>query len=105
MDNLTVIEGGAKGADFLGRRFAINNNLPYLTFEADWKDLTEPCVIKYNKFGPYNALAGLNRNTTLVEKASYAVGAWDGVSTGTKDAITKLKKAEKDHFIFRYKKE
>ena len=31
-----IIEGGARGADFLGRKYAIDNSIPYQTFPADW---------------------------------------------------------------------
>ena len=31
-----VIEGGAKGADRLARIWAIRNNIPYTTVNADW---------------------------------------------------------------------
>ena len=36
--NITeIIEGGARGADRLGRMWAIHRGVPILTFEADWK--------------------------------------------------------------------
>lgn len=32
-----LIEGGAKGADRLARIWALNNLVPYVTYNADWK--------------------------------------------------------------------
>lgn len=31
-----IIQGGAKGADYHALQFAIENNIPYETFMADW---------------------------------------------------------------------
>lgn len=31
-----IIEGGASGADFLAREYAIFQNIPFRTFAADW---------------------------------------------------------------------
>lgn len=32
-----LVEGGADGADDLGRRWAVKNNIPVVTVPADWK--------------------------------------------------------------------
>ena len=32
-----IIQGGANGADFLARRYAEENNIPCVTYKADWE--------------------------------------------------------------------
>lgn len=48
-----IIEGGARGADRLGREWAITNKVEYKTFEADW-----------NRFGKG---AGYVRNSQMLK--------------------------------------
>jgi hypothetical protein len=77
----TVISGGAHGADLLGERFARERGLKVTRLVPDWK--------KYKRY------AGLMRNTDIVNRADHVVAFWDGVSKGTKDTITKAKRAGK----------
>ena len=45
--------------------------LDVVSFPAKWNDLeVDKCVIKTNKYGKYNALAGHNRNRNIAEYAS-----------------------------------
>lgn len=92
--NLEIISGEAKGADTLGKRFGIMFKLDVVSFPAKWNDLdVEKCVIKTNKYGKYNALAGHNRNEEMAKYASedneigILLAFWDGKSTGTKNMI------------------
>ena len=50
----TLIEGGAKGADLLAKRWARLNNIEIKTFEADWDT--------------YGKKAGFIRNTKMLEE-------------------------------------
>ena len=50
----TLIEGGAKGADLLAKRWASLNNIEIKTFEADWNT--------------YGKRAGFIRNTKMLEE-------------------------------------
>ncbi|MEN6554619.1 MAG: DUF2493 domain-containing protein [Methanobacterium sp.] len=68
-----VISGGAKGADFLGERWAKENNVPCEVFPADW-----------NKYG---RKAGPIRNIQMAENAEALIALWDGESRGTKHMI------------------
>lgn len=97
--NVVVISGEAKGADELGERFAEKYNLEVERYPAKWDDLTaEPCKVKYNKWGkPYNCLAGLNRNTEMLEEGNLVIMFHDGVSKGTLDDLDKCKKMNKDY--------
>lgn len=69
----TIVSGGAKGADFLGKKFAKENNLPYIEFPAKWK--------KHGKS------AGYKRNIKIVDKSDLIIAFWDGQSKGTKHTI------------------
>jgi hypothetical protein len=91
--NIEIISGKANGADTLGERFADKYGIAIKPFPADWNDFSEPCVVKYNKFGkPYNALSGNNRNKAMADYAfsgnpGVLIAFWDGKSPGTKNMI------------------
>lgn len=89
-ENTIIVEGGARGADSLGKEAAEELGFTVKTMEADWKDMSEPCRVKVNQFGTYNALAGMKRNTEMVEIATHALGFWDEMSKGTEDSINKI---------------
>lgn len=100
---ILIVDGGATGADRIGREYAIINGIDYETFEADWKDLTKtPCKIKSNSYGRYNCLAGLVRNKEMGDIASHAVVFWDGESTGSNHMIEYMKELDKPVKIFNY---
>lgn len=102
-DEILIIEGGATGADRLGRRYAELNNIDYVTMVANWKDLeTPPVKIKENNYGSYNCLAGLSRNKRMGDLASHAVVYWDGVSTGSKHMQEYMEDLKKPVKVFRY---
>lgn len=69
-----IISGKSKGADTFGEEYAKSLSIPVKEFPADWKNLSvEPCVIKYNQYGSYNALAGHNRNKKMAEYADAVI--------------------------------
>ena len=76
-----VVSGGAKGADTLAEKFALENHLEITVFKPDWK-----------KFGKR---AGFLRNTNIIENADLVFAFWDGKSKGTKDSIEKAEKLNK----------
>lgn len=81
----SVISGGAKGADTLAEKFALENTIEMIVFKPDWK-----------RFGKR---AGFMRNTLIVENSDVVFAFWDGQSSGTKDSITKAEKLEKKVII------
>jgi len=97
-----IVSGGARGADSLGAKYSreVLNKEPEV-YEAMWSDLTiEPCVIKTRKGGgEYNVLAGMNRNTDIVNNCQMVIACWDGVSTGTKDSLDKAEKLKRTTLI------
>lgn len=95
-----VVSGCANGADKLGERYAREFNLVVEQHPADWSNIqAEPCHIKYNSRGAYNALAGHNRNREMLQSVlenpdgGCLVAFWDGKSTGTRNMIAIAREA------------
>lgn len=70
---IVIIEGGASGADRLGREYARKRGYEVITFQADW-----------NKHGKK---AGPIRNREMANYADALIAFWDGKSKGTKNMI------------------
>lgn len=81
-DKIIIIEGEAKGADTLARKFAEENNFECLKFPANW-DL-------------YGKRAGYIRNTQMANegKADYLIAFHDGQSSGTRNMIEIMRKKD-----------
>lgn len=77
-EDVTIIEGGAKGVDRLARLYAIERNIPYEEHPADW-----------DKNG---RAAGYIRNVEMVKEADVALIIWDGKSKGTAHAMKMCEK-------------
>ena len=95
-----VVSGCANGADKLGERYAREFNLVVEQHPADWNNLqAEPCHVKYNSRGAYNALAGHNRNREMLQSVldnpdgGCLVAFWDGKSSGTRNMINIAREA------------
>ncbi len=85
-----IIQGGATGADMLGRVWATNNGIECQTFPAAWDKLDAPCKVKYNDRGePYNALAGFIRNQEMIDfgEPDLTIGFPGG--NGTQDMLAR----------------
>lgn len=70
----TVVSGGARGADTLGEKWAIEHGIKTLIFPADWE--------KHGK------KAGYIRNEEIVKNCDGIIAFWDGISKGTNHSIT-----------------
>jgi YspA, cpYpsA-related SLOG family len=100
---LEVISGNGTGADSLGERWAKERKLALRLFQPNWSNLNpslETVVEAADSKGRrYNRLAGINRNSRMVEyiseyKPDAICVAFDlNESQGTKDTIKKAKKA------------
>lgn len=77
----TIISGGAKGADMLGERYAIEYNMPCIVHQAQWQQ--------------YGRKAGIIRNQDIIHDSDIVIAFWDGISKGTKDSINKARKKGK----------
>lgn len=76
-DNITVVCGMAKGADLLGRKYALEHNYNIEEHPANW-DL-------------YGKSAGYIRNMEMANEADALVAFWNGKSHGTKHMIDAAK--------------
>ena len=72
-DTVTIISGGAHGADHMGEMYAKDQGLDLETYPAQWD--------KYGKS------AGYRRNEVMAKTATHLVAFWDGKSRGTKHMI------------------
>ena len=82
----SIISGGAKGADCLARRYAIDNNIRLVEFFPDWEKLGKS--------------AGVIRNRQIVEASDVVIAFWNGMSRGTASSIKIARRANKEVFIF-----
>lgn len=80
-----VVSGAAKGADSLGERWAIKNNIKTLIFPADWE--------KYGK------RAGFIRNEDIIKNCDCVIAFWDGISKGTTHSLSLCEKYNKPYKI------
>jgi hypothetical protein len=76
-----MISGGARGADFLGEKWAKANNISTLIFKADWE--------KQGK------VAGFIRNEKIIKNADGVIAFWDMTSRGTAHSISLAEKYDK----------
>jgi hypothetical protein len=77
--DIEIIEGGARGADQIARRFAIRENIPFDTFVAEWLE-----------HGPK---AGPIRNQKMIEEGKPdLVIAFPG-GKGTEDCVRRALRA------------
>lgn len=82
-----IVSGAARGADVLGIQYAMNNNIAYKLFPADW--------VKNGR------AAGPIRNREMAQYAECLIAVWDGKSKGTKNMIEEMNKLKKPvHIIW-----
>lgn len=88
-DQITeVVCGEAKGADRLGKRWALDERLSVRSFPADW-----------NKWGK---AAGPKRNVEMAMYAQACIAVWDGESRGTHHMITEARDRGLRLFVYNY---
>ena len=80
-----VVCGEAKGADTLGKNWAIYNDIPVKSFPADWQK--------------YGESAGMIRNQQMGLYADRLIAFWDGKSTGTQHMIQYMKNNNKEVIV------
>lgn len=83
-----LISGGAKGADQLAERYALEKNLPMQVFRPDWDQ--------------YGKQAGFIRNKKIVEACDKLIAFWDGQSKGTSHSIYLARNAGKEVKVVNY---
>jgi hypothetical protein len=85
---LTIVSGGAKGADSLAEQLANDIGTKTLIFKANWD--------KYGKS------AGYRRNVAIVENSDIIIAFWNGISKGTRHTIDIAKVSKKCLFVYDY---
>ena len=68
-----IVSGTAKGADTLGEKYALENDILLTAFPAKWDE--------------YGRSAGFRRNAEMAQYGDALVAFWDGQSSGTKHMI------------------
>ena len=86
--HIVIVSGGARGADKLGEKWAIENNIPTQIFLPDW--------------GKHGKSAGFVRNEDIVQNSDVVIAFWDGKSRGTNHSIGLAKKYDKELMIIRF---
>lgn len=79
--DITIISGGARGADRLAERYAKERGFNLVVYNADW-----------NKYGKS---AGYRRNIEMSKIGDALIAFWDGQSRGTKNMISIMMLAKK----------
>lgn len=80
-NEIIIVSGGAKGADLLAERYAMENGFKNERYLPDWET--------------YGRSAGIRRNKAMVEVCDYVICFWNGKSKGTQSTI---------NFAMKYKK-
>jgi len=80
--DITIVSGGAPGADSLAERYsqAVLNKHP-IVYKAEWST--------------YGKVAGFRRNREIVDESDFVVAFWDGVSRGTNHTMNLTTKVGK----------
>jgi predicted Rossmann fold nucleotide-binding protein DprA/Smf involved in DNA uptake len=78
---ITIVSGGAQGADYLAEEYAKENDLKTIIFKAEWEI--------------YGKAAGFARNRHIVDSSDFLVAFWDGKSRGTNNTMNKAIKTGK----------
>ena len=87
IEGLTIISGGAKGADLLVEKYIKEGDFFPSDKSRIFNEIHLPDWDKYGK------RAGMIRNQKMIdEKPNLVIAFWDGVSRGTENTISLAKK-------------
>ncbi len=86
--DITIISGGARGADSIGTAIADNHGTGYKEYLAEWD--------KHGKS------AGYRRNELMANNADTLLAFWDGKSKGTKHMITLANTYKLKVYVIKY---
>lgn len=85
---ISIVSGGAKGADSLAEQFADEFGYRKIIFYPDWNT--------------YGKRAGMIRNGYIIESSDIVFAFWDGKSRGTANSIQRAKQTDTELIIVRY---
>ena len=83
-----IVSGGARGADQLAEKFAVEMGLKKEIYLPDWN--------------LHGKSAGFIRNRSIIENCDMVVAFWDGKSKGTKNSIDLAKRILKPVLIVEF---
>lgn len=89
-ETVTVISGNARGVDKVAQAAALRRKMKVEVYPAAW-----------TQDARFNPLAGFERNSQMVERATVVVCFHDGKSRGTMDTIKKASAAKKLYKVFK----
>lgn len=87
-DEITLICGEAKGADSLGKNFALKNGIKIESYFPDWN--------------LHGKRAGTIRNKQMAENGTHLVAFWDGKSRGTNSMIELAEERKLEVIVIKY---
>lgn len=82
--DITIVSGGARGADLIGVALAKHYNTNVCIYPAQWHPNGEEA--------PIDKAAGHKRNALMAANADVLLAFWDGKSKGTESMINMAKK-------------
>lgn len=85
----TVICGEARGVDVLGKRYAMENNIPI-----------ESYPVTKHEWQIHGNSAGYLRNEKMAKVADALIAVWDGKSNGTRHMINLARKYKLKVFVY-----
>lgn len=103
--NIEIVSGTAEGADTLGEKFAIENNLGLKSFPAPWHDIDRKPDREIGERADgtlYWKRAGTYRNLQMAQYADALIAFWDGKSRGTKNMINTARKLGLKVAVYKY---
>lgn len=112
LQDVEIVSGhNPSGADYYGEKFAQKHNIKLKLFPANWNDITTPpVIIKEGFYGEYNALAGSNRDTEMLNYATnsdVAIMIMFSVnkSSDTKNLLSLAKKYGVKLYLYEFEKD
>lgn len=87
-ENIRIISSSLPGADKCGILYALENKLPYMVFEAEWKK--------------YGRTTEIIRHEQMVKVSQVLVLFWDGDSPGSQDLLHLAIQYELDCYVMLY---
>lgn len=85
-DDVTIIEGEARGVDSIAKQWALDHNKKIESYPAKW--------------GTYGKSAGFRRNVDMVKACDKCLILWDGNSKGTKHDLDLCKELNKPFILW-----
>lgn len=92
-DITEIVCGEAKGADSMGKLFALDYGIPVKSFPPDYS------------LYPNKKLAPLARNSQMADYGDMLILIWDGESKGSQDMLQKMQALKKPVYVYEYDKD